>query len=61
MATRTIRKKNVVISPGTVIATFGKMGRYTGHAAIYLGQNDGGLDVFDQWATQAAHYRLMRF
>jgi hypothetical protein len=41
------------IKPGTVIATFDKNGRYTNskesHAAIYLGQDEHGIHVIDQW------------
>ena len=40
---------NTAIQPGTAIATFDSNGRYTGHAAIYLGQNEHGLRVVDQW------------
>jgi hypothetical protein len=52
---------------GTTIATFDAQGRYandtTGrsHAAIYIGQNDQGLRVLDQWAGQPVHERLIRF
>ena len=41
--------KNVV--EGTVIATFNESGKYWGHAAIYVSQNDKGIDVYDQWIT----------
>ena len=37
------------IRPGTIIATFDETGRYTGHAAIYMGQDQRGLTVIDQW------------
>ncbi len=37
------------IRPGTAIATFDSNGRYTGHAAIYLGQDERGIRVIDQW------------
>ena len=44
---------NTGIKPGTVIATFDKSGRYTNskesHAAIYLGQDEHGTHVIDQW------------
>jgi len=44
---------NTGIKPGTVIATFDKNGRYTNskesHAAIYLGQDEHGIHVIDQW------------
>jgi hypothetical protein len=44
---------NTGIKPGTMIATFDKNGRYTNskesHAAIYLGQDEHGIRVIDQW------------
>lgn len=40
---------NTNIRPGTAIATFDINGRYTGHAAIYLGQDADGIRVVDQW------------
>jgi hypothetical protein len=40
---------NVNIRPGTAIATFDDDGHYTGHAAIYLGQDAHGIHVIDQW------------
>ncbi len=47
--------KGAAIDVGTAIATFVN-GKYpqnaTGHAAVYLGQNDAGIQVLDQWATQ---------
>src|SRR5208283_516950 len=54
---------NTSLAPGTIVATFGPNGTYTGlqdrsaHAAIYLGQNDQGIQVMDQWAGQAAGIR----
>jgi hypothetical protein len=47
---------------GTVIATFGPDGDYTNtpgqsHTAIYLGQDDAGIWVEDQWVGQVAHER----
>ena len=55
---------NTNIAAGTVIATFGSDGTYTNtpgqsHTAIYLGQNDQGIQVLDQWAGTAAHYRTI--
>jgi hypothetical protein len=52
------------IPVGTVIATFGEDGTYTNtpgqsHTAIYLGQNDQGIQVMDQWLNQPAHYRTI--
>ncbi len=40
---------NTAIRPGTAIATFDSNGHYTGHAAIYLGQDTNGIQVVDQW------------
>jgi len=44
---------NTSLKPGTVIATFDQNGRYTNsaqsHAAIYLGQDENGIRVIDQW------------
>ena len=55
---------NTDLAPGTVIATFGSDGTYTNtygqsHAAVYLGQNDQGIQVLDQWLGQPAHYRTI--
>ncbi len=56
---------NAAIRPGTAIATFEPDGTYasrTGsHAAIYLGQDENGLWVLDQWRGQPVHRRLIRF
>ena len=40
---------NATIRPGTAIATFDSNGRYAGHAAIYVGQDEHGIHVIDQW------------
>src|SRR5271157_1796637 len=56
---------NTSLAPGTIIATFGPDGTYTGlqdgsaHAAIYLGQNGQGIQVEDQWAGQPVHLRTI--
>src|SRR5271157_960630 len=52
------------IAVGTVIATFGSDGTYTNtygqsHTAIYLGQDNSGIYVEDQWLDQVAHTRLI--
>jgi hypothetical protein len=52
------------IAVGTVIATFGSDGTYTNtygqsHAAIYLGQDDTGIYVEDQWLGHAASTRVI--
>jgi hypothetical protein len=57
---------NTNLAPGTVIATFGSGGTYTNtvgqsHAAIYLGQNEQGIQVMDQWANKAASYRTINW
>ncbi len=33
----------------TIVATFSANGRYLGHAAIYMGQNERGMTIIDQW------------
>lgn len=56
---------NPAIMPGTAIATFEADGTYTSrtgnHAAIYLGQDEAGLWVYDQWRGQPVHKRRIRF
>jgi hypothetical protein len=56
---------NLDIAPGTAIATFEADGTYTSrsgnHAAIYVGQDEAGLWVYDQWRGQPVHHRLIRF
>jgi len=43
-------KGNRNIQPGTAIATFtAPNGGYRGHAAIYMGQDNSGIQVLDQW------------
>jgi hypothetical protein len=55
------------IQVGAAIATFGSNGTYTNstdgtsHAAIYVGQNGIGLQVWDQWTGQPVHQRTIRF
>lgn len=55
------------IPKGTAIATFDEDGTYgnhvdgRSHAAIYVSQDDSGLNVMDQWAGQPAHYRKIWF
>ncbi len=39
---------NAHIARGTAIATFPD-GHYEGHAAVYLGETNDGIRVFDQW------------
>ena len=58
---------NTSLQPGTVIATFNKSGRYanatdgSSHTAIYLGQNERGIQVLDQWAGSSAAVRTIRW
>ncbi|CAF1193640.1 unnamed protein product [Didymodactylos carnosus] len=48
------------IPVGTAIATFPN-GRYSGHAAIYTGQNDQGIQVWDQWSRRNVTPRTIRW
>ena len=54
------------IPVGAAIATF-QDGKYwnktdgSSHAAIYLGQNEKGIQVADQWKGQPVHERTIRF
>jgi hypothetical protein len=56
---------NPGLARGTAIATFEADGTYTSrtgnHAAIYLGQDETGIWVYDQWQGQRVHRRLIRF
>ncbi|CAF3642366.1 unnamed protein product [Adineta steineri] len=45
---------------GTAIATFPK-GRYFGHAAIYISQDDNGIQVWDQWVGHNVTTRTIRW
>lgn len=53
------------IGIGTAIATFEDDGTYTSrtgnHAAIYLGQDEIGVWVYDQWRGRSVHRRQIRF
>ena len=46
-------KGNSALAEGTAIATFDTDGKYKGHAAIYVKQDDTGIHVYDQWITGA--------
>jgi len=48
------------IAYGTGIATFPN-GRYSGHAAIYVGQNSQGIQVWDQWKGHPVSTRTIRW
>ena len=58
-------KSSGSIVEGTVIATFNENGRYHGHAAIYVRQDDKGIHVYDQWVSvensKAIGPRLIRW
>jgi len=62
-----LAKANPNIQSGAAIATFNSAGVYTNstdgtsHAAIYIGQNAAGLQVWDQWTGQPVHQRTIRF
>lgn len=51
---------NVDLKPGTPIATF-PGGKYSGHAAIYKGQNEHGIQVMDQWKGHPVGERTIRW
>jgi hypothetical protein len=50
---------NPNVRPGTAIAIFDGNGRYVGHAAIFLEQNQQGIQVIDQWNRRDANGRLI--
>ncbi len=56
---------NTGLTPGTVIATFDGSGRYanatdgSSHAAVYLGQDEHGVRVLDQWSGSPAAIRTI--
>ena len=56
---------NPGLQAGTAIATFGSSGRYanatdgSSHAAVYLGQNEQGIQVLDQWSGSPAAMRTI--
>lgn len=62
---RGVKVKGNTILPGTAIATFPKQSgggfRYSGHAAIYIGQSAGGIDVYDQWNGRRFNIRHIPF
>jgi hypothetical protein len=59
--------KGLSLAAGTAIATFdpdGTYGNHTdgrSHAAIYVGQNRTGIQVWDQWVGQPVHERTILF
>ena len=60
-------KGNLLLEIGTAVATFDTNGKYpnrtdgSSHAAIYLGQDALGLDVWDQWLGHPVSPRKIRF
>lgn len=42
-------KGNKTIKQGTAIATFKENGKFHGHAAVYIGQDEKGIQVWDQY------------
>jgi len=48
------------LAVGTGIATFPN-GKYFGHAAIYMGQDSGGIQVWDQWKGHPVSRRTIRW
>jgi hypothetical protein len=47
------------IPRGAIIATFDANGRYLGHAAIYLGQDAGGIHAVDQYNNREPDTRIL--
>ncbi len=47
------------IPRGAIIATFDEKGGYLGHAAIYLGQDAGGIRAVDQWNNRDPDTRIL--
>jgi hypothetical protein len=55
-------KGNSNLVPGTAIATFGPNGKYAGgHAAVYMGQDQNGIQVMDQWVGHPVAPRTIRW
>eukprot|EP01124_Arcella_intermedia_P028651 TRINITY_DN5873_c0_g1_i1.p1 TRINITY_DN5873_c0_g1~~TRINITY_DN5873_c0_g1_i1.p1 ORF type:complete len:133 (-),score=13.15 TRINITY_DN5873_c0_g1_i1:23-421(-) len=55
-----IQVKGNNIPFGTGIATFSG-GSYYGHTAIYIGQNDVGIQVWDQWVGHPVSQRTIKW
>lgn len=53
------------LAQGTAIATFEADGTYTSatgnHAAVYIGQDETGIWVYDQWRGHPVSHRQIRF
>jgi hypothetical protein len=52
---------NQTLQPGMAIATFDADGHYSGHTAIYLGQDATGIFAYDQWRGHAPSVRHIAF
>lgn len=54
------------LKPGTAIATFNQHGKYanatdgSSHAAIFIGADDEGMTVYDQWVGHPVEMRVIR-
>ena len=54
------------LAPGTAIASFNSDGRHanatdgSSHAAIFIGADDTGFSVYDQWKLHAVALRVIR-
>jgi hypothetical protein len=65
--TRSVKVRGAPVATGTAIATFDANGKYanktdgSSHAAIYVGQDAVGIQVWDQWLGQPVHPRTIRF
>jgi len=57
---RGVKVKGAAIPFGTAIATFPN-GKYSGHTAIYTGQNVEGIQVWDQWVGHSVSQRTIRW
>jgi len=58
---RGVQVKGATIETGTAIATFNKKGKYEGHAAIYIKQDEKGIYVYDQWSGRPLGERIILF
>jgi len=60
-----VKVRGADIPKGTAIATFidgvYPSHAHGNHAAIYVGQNDSGIIVWDQWTGQRVHKRTINF
>ncbi|CAM4803978.1 unnamed protein product [Rotaria magnacalcarata] len=52
--------RDASISSGTAIATFPD-GAYSGHAAIYMGQDHNGIHAWDQWRGHPVSQRIIHW